>query len=149
MQIKTKYLGEVIIKEEDIISFPTGIPGFVEETKFTILDFPGNETFQFLQSVHTPGLVFVITDPYQFMKAYTFKLDQTFLEQLHIRHEGDVVVRSIVTLREPFSESTLNLKGPLIINAQKNIGKQYIINEDDFPVKAPISSFLISKGGEA
>ncbi|GGH75422.1 flagellar assembly factor FliW [Compostibacillus humi] len=146
MEIMTKYFGKVSIEEGKIIEFPDGIPGFIEERRFVLLDLPANPAFQILQSVHNAHTAFVVTNPYFIYPDYTFKLDEAVQEQLQIREEKDVTVLSIVTLKQPFQQSTLNLKAPLIINPIRMLGKQYILNLDDYSSKAPISPAPLKKG---
>lgn len=138
--IDTKYLGKITVEKNQVIQFSSGLPGFVEEEKFVIHDIPGNPLFQTLQSVVTPNLAFIVTNPYHFYVDYTFKLDEQILEVLKIQSEQEVVVLSIVTLKSPFKTSTLNLKAPIIINSTEKQGKQYILNKEDYSTKAPIDS---------
>lgn len=138
--IVTKYLGEIEIEENQIIQFPSGLPGFMGEGKFVVLDIPGNPLFQTMQSVTTPNLAFIVTDPHQFYLDYSFTLDEQILESLAIENEQDVVLLSIVTLKSPFKTSTLNLKAPIIIHSTRNQGKQYILSNDEYLTKAPIVS---------
>lgn len=140
MKLHTRYLGEVTIDPDKVLHFPNGLPGFPEETKFVLLDLPGNPVFQTLQSVKTSEIAFIVTNPYYFYAEYTFHLDKQIIEQLRIQTEADVMVLSIVTIKDPFDQSTLNLKAPIIMNATIKIGKQYILNENHFPVKASIKS---------
>ena len=60
MLLDTKYLGEVEIDEEMIIQFESGIPGFQEEKEFAILDIPGNDLIQMMQSVKNSELAFLL-----------------------------------------------------------------------------------------
>ncbi|MFZ3576907.1 flagellar assembly protein FliW [Virgibacillus sp. DJP39] len=145
MKIQTKYVGEVEINVEQIINFASGIPGFINETKFTLLDLPGNPVFQILQSVSTPEVAFVVANPYHFYVDYAFELDTNVKESLAIRNEKDVVVLSIVTLQDPFETSTLNLKAPIIINHTSKRGKQYILNQEDYSAKSSITQTNTSK----
>lgn len=138
--IQTKYVGEVTIDPSQCITFPAGLPGFAEETTFVLLNIPGNSVFQVLQSVTSPKIAFIVTDPYYFYKKYVFELDDNLLETLHITAEKDVVVFTIVTVEDPFEKSTLNLKAPLIIHSENRTGKQYILHEEEYPTKAPIRS---------
>lgn len=138
MNIQTKYLGEVEITEEQVICFSGGLPGFIEETKFTLLELPGNPVFQILQSVNTSDIAFVITNPYHFFKEYAFDLDSNVKDNLAITSESEIAVFSIVTVQDPFENSTLNLKAPIIINSVSKRGKQFIINDADFSTKASI-----------
>ena len=145
MTVQTKYVGEVKLEQENIIHFPNGLPGFFNELKFALLDLPGNPIFQTLQSITTPSLAFIVTNPYHFYQDYTFKLDDTTQEILGIESERDIVVLSIVTLKSPFNTSTVNLKAPIIINSTHNQGKQYVINSDEYPTKASIVPAKSSK----
>lgn len=139
MKIKTKYLGEVQIEAEKIIHFSAGIPGFIDETGFVLLDLPDNPTFQILQSVQSENIAFIVTNPYPIYTDYMFNLDDSILANLQIKKEADVVVLAIVTLKKPFHTSTLNLKAPIIIHSGNMHGKQYILNQGDYLTKAPIA----------
>jgi len=140
MKIGTKYIGEIELEQEHIIEFQTGLPGFLDEKRFVLLNIPGNTVFQTLQSVKTPNLAFVVTDPYFIYQDYTFELDDNMIAYLKLETERDVKVLSIVTLKKPFDESTINLKAPIIINVNSNQGKQYILNDDTYLTKAPITA---------
>lgn len=140
MKLTTKYLGEVQIDEEKIIHFSKGLPGFPDETTFIILELPDNTAFQILQSTTTSSLAFVITNPYLFYQDYTLKLNDELLQQLEIEKQEDVVIYTIVTLKQPFSESTINLRAPIVIHAQTLKGKQYILNDGDYSSKASLTS---------
>lgn len=137
---QTKYLGETEIDEDKVIRFSQGLPGFPDEKEFAILDLPGNDVFHILQSLNVPEIAFIITNPYQFRKDYSFNLDSNFLDSMSIEKPEDVAVFVIVTIREPFSESTLNLKAPIIVHAEKKEGKQFILNTDQYATKTPITS---------
>lgn len=141
MKITTKYLGEIEIDESKRIKFESGIPGFPEETSFILLNFPGDQlsAFQVLQSLNTPDLAFIVTNPYYFYEDYEFELEGSLVEQLGIINEEDVIVLTIVTVKSPFSNSTINLKAPLIINYKTRLGKQFILQTDQYETRAPIS----------
>lgn len=138
MLVDTKYLGKQDIEEDKIIYFETGIPGFQEEKKFVVLDIPGNDVMQIMQSLQNTNLAFFITNPYHFYHDYSFKLDDSVIDSLAIKDEKEVVIFVIMTIQEPFENSTLNLRAPVIINSDKKIGKQFILNDDDYPLKAAI-----------
>lgn len=139
MKIETKYLGEVEINKEKIIRFSNGIPGFPNEKEFVLLDLSDNPVFQILQSVQTKYTAFFVINPFVFYKNYSFDLDDSILETLQINNDNEVIILSIVTLREPFQSSTINLKAPVVINSSKMLGKQYILNKEEYPSKAPMN----------
>lgn len=139
MHIQTKYLGEIEIEEEKVIHFPAGLPGFVNETEFIILDLSGNPIFQILQSIKSVNTAFIVTNPYHVYQDYSVNLDDQILEFLQINNDKEVVVLTIVTLKKPFDRSTINLKAPIIINAASKRGKQYILNGNNYSTKASIA----------
>jgi len=143
--IQTKYIGEITIDNSELITFPTGLPGFSEEKSFVLLNLSGDSVFQVLQSATTPNLAFILTEPYHFYEDYVFELDDNVVDTLKISNEKEVVVFSIVTIQEPFSDSTLNLKAPIIVHSQSKVGKQYIIHDDVYSTKAPINGHLLKK----
>jgi|SRR5690625_330230 len=147
MVIQTKYLGEMEIVEDKIIYFESGLPGFSNENKFVILDIPGNDMIQILQSIQTAELAFMVTNPHYFYQNYHFKLDEHIIETLQITEEKDIVVLSIMTIQEPFHLSTINLQAPLLINLQNKRAKQFILPHDTYEVKAKISSPAINERG--
>ncbi|WP_164218347.1 flagellar assembly protein FliW [Virgibacillus sp. YIM 98842] len=139
MKVQTKYLGEAEIESSNIIKFAAGVPGFNEEKEFILMDIPGNDGFQILQSIKSANTAFIVTNPHQIYPDYTFDLDENTQNMLQIKSEKEVVVFTILTIKDPFQESTLNLKAPIIINPVSRLGKQYIINADHYPTRAKVS----------
>jgi|SRR5690625_80037 len=140
MLIETKYFGEMEIDEEKVIHFDSGIPGFLDEKEFIILDIPGNEVIQIMQSFHTPSLAFFIANPHQFHQEYHFTLPDNVMEALNIATEEEIVILSIMTINEPFEKSTINLQAPIVINYRTKLGKQIILNDERYAMKTAIIS---------
>src|SRR5690554_1806352 len=130
MKIATKYSGEVDINPDNIINFQQGIPSFEEEKKFILLPF-GEETFPLyiLQSTQTAGLAFVVMVPFSLFPTYEVKLEDNTIEQLNIEKEEDVAIFTILTLRDTLENSTANLRGPIVVNSAKQLGKQIVLND--------------------
>ncbi|WGG45228.1 flagellar assembly protein FliW [Rossellomorea sp. DA94] len=147
MKIDTKYHGEIEVKSEDVLTFEHGIPGFGEEKQFVLLPLPENEWFHILQSVKTPQLGFVVTDPFVFYKDYDFELDEASVELLEDPVEKEVQVLSILTVRETLHESTVNLQAPIIINLANLKGKQVILRNSDYQTKHLIFAQPAGKKG--
>lgn len=146
MMIQTKYLGETSISDNKILTFDKGLPGFEEESEFILLDISDEVVFQILQSVQSPELAFFVVNPYYFFEGYEFKLNEPTIEALDIKDENDVVVLTVMTLKEPFSDSTINLKAPLIINLANRRGKQYILEEANYSMRAEIPQKQVESG---
>jgi len=135
MEIDTLYFGSKHVNENEIVTFENGIPGFLEEKKFVLLPFTDDGMYQIMQSVQTKELAFVVTNPFLFFKDYEFELEDSTIEQLQINDKEDIIVFSILTIQDPFTETTANLQAPVIINRKNQKGKQVILNNVPYMTK--------------
>ncbi|MGY4688917.1 flagellar assembly protein FliW [Salibacterium sp. K-3] len=135
MKLQTKYFGDITVQEDSIIRFDNGLPAFEDETAFVLLPFSSDEVFFILQSIHTPQLAFVVTDPFQFFQDYQVDVPDTVVEQLDIEKQEDVALFVMLTLEEPFSKTTANLQAPVVINMTQQKGKQHILSESPYDRK--------------
>ncbi|MBB5173759.1 flagellar assembly protein FliW [Texcoconibacillus texcoconensis] len=139
MNIETKYNGQVTINESQIIQFPQGLPSFEEEKQFVLLSLKGEEgPFFALQSVNTPNLAFVVINPFSFFPNYEAKLTDATVEQLEIESGEDVALFVILTVKDPFEETTANLRGPIVINRKNQQAKQIALTESDYHTRHQI-----------
>lgn len=130
MLIDTKFLGEVEIKETEILTFEQGIPGFPENKKFVLLALDSDLPLALLQSTDQKEIGFVIAYPFAFKADYSFTLNEEDKEHLQAENVEDVLVYVIVTLKETFEESTLNLLAPVVINNRTKLGKQIVLQDN-------------------
>lgn len=139
MQIQTKFLGEVDIQEEEIILFGDGIPGLEEYHQFVLISLGEEMPFSVLQSINEPQIGFIVADPFKIKKDYAFDLSDVEKEVLTITGPSDVLTQVIVTVKDPFEESTINLLAPIIINVNNRKGKQIILQDNSkFPIRYPL-----------
>ncbi|XOQ12847.1 MAG: flagellar assembly protein FliW [Shouchella clausii] len=145
MQLETSYLGTVEYKQEDIIVFQGGLPGFPEETEFILLPFNEQPPFFILQSVRTKEIGFVCINPFLFWPDYEVELSDSVVRQLRAESEQDVAIFVLLTIQQPFSETTANLRAPIAIHAKKRFAKQLMLDGERYSLKAPIH--MAAKGG--
>lgn len=139
MNIETKFLGQVTIDEKEIIQFPNGLPGFEDTKEFVILPLEKDSPFSILQSIKQQEIGFVIALPFIFKKDYAFDLAEEDKEELKIESLEDLLTYSIVTLKDPFNNSTLNLQAPILINHKQKIAKQFVLQDAKiYPLRFPI-----------
>lgn len=143
MIIQTKYFGKQEIKEADVLSFANGIPGFANDKQFIIQPF--GEAFSILQSIDDADVAFIVTSPFLYFDHFSVDLPDHLVQQLEIQSQKDVAVWVIVSVRNPFSESTVNLKAPIIINVRTKTGKQYIPEQSDYSLRTPLIAPLTEK----
>ena len=95
-------------------------------------------SFQVMQSTEEAGVAFVVANPYAFVPTYDLKIDEATVNSLAIEKEEDVFVLAVVSVKEPFEQSTLNLQAPLIFNRYNQKGKQMIMNSTTYGMSHPI-----------
>lgn len=149
MLINTKFLGEVEIDEKEIINFECGLPAFPEEKNFVLLSIEEDVPFALLQSINDEHIGFVMAYPFVFKKDYAFDLNEEDKKLLQIKNEEDVLVYSIVTLKETFQQSTLNLLAPIVINNNMKLGRQIVLEDSTrYSLRYPVSSATLEGSGE-
>jgi len=145
MKISTKFHGEIEINEEEIYTFESGIPGFLEERQFGLL--PLDETpFFVLQSLKTPEVAFIMTNPFEVFPTYEVNLSDEVLADLQIQSEQDVTVFTILSVRDSFEQTTANLQAPIILNHTKKLGKQYIMKTDNYTTRHKLIPSPVKQG---
>ena len=80
-------------------------------------------------------IAFIVASPFIFFKGYEFDIDHATLELLHIEDIEDVEVMAILTLEEPFENTTANLKAPIIVNKKEMKAKQIILHDASYETK--------------
>ncbi len=132
------FFKDLVYSQNDIITFPSGIPGFEKNREYVIVSIPEYEPFEWLVCVDGSKLRFAIINPLLFAPEYDPQMSKVQLDELEIAKPEDVVLYSIVTIRENPVDSTANLIGPLVINKAKRIGKQIIVEDDRYNTQEPI-----------
>ena len=140
MKINTRFHGEKEITDKEIINFPKGIPAFEEERQFVILPIDEQEHVFILQSVTNENLGFVIANPFVFFKEYEFDLEEPITSFLELESEKEVLLFTILTVQDPFPNSTANLQAPIVLNMKNNKAQQIILNLPHYKTKHSIFS---------
>ncbi|TCO76467.1 flagellar assembly protein FliW [Marinisporobacter balticus] len=136
MIIQTRHFGEIEIKDETIINFPEGIPAFEDFKQYVVIKNPDTENdFHWLQCVDNSDLTFVVVNPFEIKEDYDFEIPDRIVKQLQIEKYEDVMILSIIVIPENVEKITANLKAPVIINIHKKIGKQFVLEDERYPLK--------------
>ncbi len=132
--------GEIHYSREDVLSFPAGLPGFVDLKQFLLIDSPDLQPFKFLQSVEEGRIFFPLLDPKHLDPNFRYRLNRAEKELLQLEDSDRRLVFCFVTLAARPEESTANLFAPVVINASKMVGTQIILFESDYQVDRPLMS---------
>lgn len=119
------------------VTFNKGIPGFESINSFVIKDLEGNDRFKILEA-EEGDISFVTVDPFNIYEEYEIDLNDETIKELEIDTVGDVLVLSIITLGKTLETSTMNLQAPIVINIKNRLGKQLILQNNQYETRHPL-----------
>jgi flagellar assembly factor FliW len=147
MDVRTTRFGLVQIPDDKIMSFPKGILGFPEHTRFCLLE-PGDDAcFFWLQSIEDPALAFVVTDPTFFVPEYSVPIRAEQMAEWSLARLEDAQVFVIVNKVD--GTLTGNLQGPLVINTVTKKGEQLVLAEKKWTTRHPLMQVATTAAGKA
>ncbi len=141
MEIETLRFGKIAVQEDKVITFPRGILGFAKNKQYLLFPHSEDSPFFWLQSVENGDLAFVVMNP-QLVKAdYSIDVDENVMNELDAKQEADLEVVCIVTIpRNDPKRMTINLLGPIIINAKSRSAMQVICDKQSYSHRHPVVS---------
>lgn len=134
-ELETKDFGKIKYSEDEIITFTQGLPGFEDKIEFILLKSGDDEPFYWLISINDPELTFLTTNPWNFVSDYQFDLPEQDKKKLKIRNMKDILILNIIVLPEDIKEMSINLRAPIVVNINQNLGKQIILPEEKYPIR--------------
>jgi flagellar assembly factor FliW len=129
--LQTKYFGLIEYREEEIVQFPSGLPGFEEESHFLMLEPPADAPLVFLQSVRVPALCFLALPMLAVDPDYQLAVAGEDLATLGLatgrqpRSSGEVRCYTLIVVGGN-GQISANLLAPLLINPANGRGVQAI-----------------------
>lgn len=125
--VQTRYFGTMDYTEDEVILTPLGIPGYVSETDFLLIQLPGQYPLVYLQSLRTPDLCFPalpvrVADP-----AYELQIseeDSAVLGTSNRPRIGSDVLCLALLAAEEDGTTTANLMAPLVVRIGTRTGVQ-------------------------
>jgi flagellar assembly factor FliW len=148
MQVETSRFGTIEAAEDEVVSFPDGLPGFNEPHRMVLLgggQLPGSvelgdhHSVFWLQDLADPDLAFLTIVPWSAYPDYDIDIDPSDVDDAD---PDDLCVLSIVTVRREGGgiQLTSNLLAPVVIDTSTRVGRQIILEDRTWPVHAPLVS---------
>lgn len=142
MQVQTSRFGNIEISNEDVITFPEGLLGFVDLEKFVLLDDPNDEIFAWLQSCEEPSIAFPVLEPELFLENFQARINSSDLKVLKAGTEKELRPFCIITIPEDPTQMTANLKAPIMIHVANKLGRQCVLQDNKLEIREPIFTKL-------
>lgn len=148
MNINAKYFGDVSYEKEEVIHIINGLFGFEDYTEYLPISFNGeNDAMISLQSIEEETLSFVLMNPFEIFPDYEPMLSEADLKELKAESEADISYYVVSVIRDTISDSTVNLKAPLAVNALNRQAKQIILDNPEYTFRHTLEN--LTKKGES
>jgi flagellar assembly factor FliW len=138
MKFQTRRFGVIDVDESRVIKMKGGILGFEHLLTFTLLIQDQKNPLLWLQSLEDGSLAFVVIDPRIISSDYRPEIPKADLAFLEITREEEISLLSIVTIRSQPFRVTANLRAPLVVNVEKRVGGQIVLEDDRYQVRHEI-----------
>lgn len=135
MIVKTGRFGQLNVSEEEIIQVPNGLLGFPDDKRYCLVD-PADETLiLWLQSLDHSEVCFPVLEPKVFKPDYSVRLSAAELRELKLENINQSAVFSVLTIPEDATQMSSNLKAPIVINLKEQLGRQVVLQENEYGIK--------------
>lgn len=126
--------------EKTVITFPAGLPGLPKElTTFELVALAEDSPFFFLQAKQDEAVGLVILNPFAVFPDYEFELPEEDARALKIGAPEQVAVFCIVNASRGIKEATVNLLGPVVVNADTGAARQVVLSDGRYSIRHPLT----------
>jgi len=132
MKFHSTQFGTQEIDPESILTFPKGMPGFENCTRYKLFHEDKEQpVVHWLQSIDDPNIAFSVVDPAVFGLNYEFVLSDEEERLLKMESVDDIAVFLIAYKQQPDADSkaniNANINGPIVLNIRTRIGMQKVL----------------------
>lgn len=147
VEVNTRVFGKIAVEDEKIIRFDSGILGFPNLKDFTLIfnaDKGNDSGIKWLQSLQEPGFALPVMNPELVMPGYEPVFPQELLAPLGDVESEEILMLVTVTVPKDITKTTVNLRAPIIINANTCKAVQLIADDEKYSIKHAIYDSLMA-----
>lgn len=145
MSFITRRFGPIEVPEDKVIQFKDGIPGLECMRRSILIKVEETMPFYWIQSVEDGDIALPVIDPLIMDPSYSPSVEDSVFDELELENEEDLLVVNVAVIPQELSYMTANMAAPLLINIQKNIGKQVILDNSAYQMRFPIYDAVCRK----
>lgn len=138
MIVQSGRFGVIEIANDDLICFPEGLVGLSRLKQFVLLRDPQSPDLYWLQSADEPEFAFALVHRDKIAGQYSIDWRDVDLGGLAMSEADQAEV--FLILNRVHGTFTVNLKGPILVNARRMLGKQIVLSDARFDVRHPLTA---------
>ena len=120
------------------------------EVIFPILGFEDEKYYEIEQideifyKLKGENVEFILINPFILRNDYDFTINDDFAKKMKL-NKKNVFVLNILTINEPFLESTANFAAPIILNREDKLLSQAVLDKYNYSLARPLKDFIGNK----
>ena len=136
ISLETRRFGLLQVEEADIITLVEPMIGFENQMRFVMIEHKPGSMFRWFQSLDNGDFAFLMVDPVQYVADYAPEMPGQVVKRLGLAQETPRLVYTIANIPSGHPEKmTLNLAGPIVINAENRRAVQVILEDLAYPTR--------------
>lgn len=145
MIVETMRFGAINIDEDKLITMRGPILGFERLHRYFLFHEEEKNPFGWFQAVDDASVAFVVLDPFIVQPDYEPEISDYDIDLLAIEKREDAVPLVITTLSSRPPMATVNLRAPILINIERRLGKQIVLEETHYAIRHDIAGSNIQR----
>jgi flagellar assembly factor FliW len=139
-RIAATRFGTIAYREEQVLDFPLGLPGFAGNRRFLFARVPGAEgAFQLLHGLDGDAVDLVVVP----LASLGERVAADDVEDARAGLEippADLLVLCVVTLpgRRAQTSARVNLRAPIFVDVARRVGVQVVLANAGYPFREPL-----------
>ncbi|MBN2980632.1 flagellar assembly protein FliW [Cohnella algarum] len=134
--LQSDVYGTLQVNEEQVFEFQKGIIGLQEIQRYALFQLESTP-FSILHALDAQ-ISFILIPASEAVEQYGFRIDDETAELLRVAHPEEVVTMLVVNVIE--DRIYVNLKAPILLSPTNRSGVQFVIHDQELPVRYPLSS---------
>ncbi len=120
------------------------------EVIFPILGFEDEKYYELGQidevfyKLKGKNIEFTLINPFILRNDYDFSINDDFAKKMKLNKEN-VFVLNILTINEPFLNSTVNFAAPVVFNTKDKFLSQIVLDKYNYSLARPLKDFIGEK----
>ncbi len=116
--------GSVEFDGNDVLHLDGGLVGLPELQRFVLFEAKPGSPFSWLQSLDDPAMAFLVAEPSRYVDGY----DDDVIRRAPEISDAVVLATATVPSGRP-RDTTLNLCGPIVLDATNRRGRQMVLDD--------------------
>jgi flagellar assembly factor FliW len=125
---------ELSYGESDIITFAEGMIGLPHLRRMVVISQPEIEPFLWLASLDDPSVVFLVIEPRGVFPDYAPQVPDAVRAALGLAQDESPLLLTIALIAAEWTESTVNLRAPLMVAAKTMRAAQIVLSDNTYRV---------------